>query len=65
MSTTTPQYRGLGWMNGWQSDPPEYRRCRDLGHALYEQNRDPSNHGFCRVFWCPICGYYFQVDSTG
>lgn len=53
-------YKDLGYMNGWKETPPEYDRCKKLGHPLKE-----DGIGRCLAeYSCPICKIKFKVDSS-
>lgn len=54
------EYKDLGYANGWKETPPEYDKCKKLGHPLKEEGI-----GRCLAeYSCPICKIKFKVDSS-
>jgi len=51
----------LGYMNGWGEEYPSiYLSCRKLEHPIHRKNI-----GRClNSYHCPICNYYYTVDSS-
>ncbi len=62
---TSKPRNDLGWAN---SDPSFFHRlaeCKLAGHDTGDENRDPSHHGYDRLYFCNTCGYEFHCDSSG
>jgi len=50
----------LGCMNGWLITPPVVNVCREAKHELVV-----TSLGRCyNEYYCPICGYRYQIDSS-
>jgi hypothetical protein len=57
--------KNLGWANGWHEDPPEYKKCRELGHVTNSADEGwVKNHGYDTVYRCEICDILWHVDSS-
>jgi hypothetical protein len=57
----TVKYRDLGYANSWGEPPEVVKRCQDLGHKL--EGEQVYN---CVVeHRCPVCKYYYRIDSSG
>jgi hypothetical protein len=59
------EWKNLGWQNGWQETPLIVQACREAGHTPVEVNCDQSMHGYEHHVSCPICKYFYRVDSSG
>ena len=52
--------KNLGWVNGWKEVPIEVKKCKELKH-----DREETTIGRCLTKKeCPICGYFYKVDSS-
>lgn len=51
----------LGYANGWGEKTPKIiEKCQKLEHKLFSENI-----GRClNRYSCPICSYYYVVDSS-
>jgi len=54
--------KNLGWANGWEETPPDVVKCNSLGHVLKDVK---SNWSCVTEKYCPICNYYYKIDSSG
>jgi len=59
-------FENFGVANGWQYVsngyvPEQVKECNRLGHK-----RKRTEIGRClHRIWCPICKYYYDIDSSG
>ena len=55
-------YKDLGVMNGWRTEPPEYTRCqRELKHRAIETQGPWTCYSYVR---CDVCQIKWEVDSS-
>jgi hypothetical protein len=53
--------KDLGYANGWQKTPEIVEHCQKKDHVV-----EGEVVGNCLVErWCPICDYYYRIDSSG
>ena len=58
MNTDKSKLKDLGVANGWKKTPDIVEKC--------EHPKEGRVIGNCFMeLWCPICGYIYQVDSSG
>lgn len=56
-------YKDLGWMNGWEKDPIEYKKCRAAKHEL--ENIHHDWYGLHNEVICHKCKLIWHYDSSG
>jgi hypothetical protein len=54
-------YRDLGYANGWKNTPDIVEKCRKKKHSISGVTVSNCLH----EYFCDICKYKYQVDSSG
>ena len=55
--------KDLGWMNGWKEVPVEVQNCT---HDWKSGKKTEADHRRCYTkVTCEVCGYYYEIDSSG
>ena len=56
----TKQPVSLGYMNGWQTDPPQFVECRKARHPVKTAKGGREIYEYT----CETCGITWLVDSS-
>jgi len=55
-------YKYLGWMSGWDKEPPEMEACYEAGHELTNIALNESRT--LNIYKCDKCKIFYKLDSS-
>jgi hypothetical protein len=57
----TPEYKNLGYANGWNGTPDEIVQCTEKKHIRLVES---DNYRCVTLYCCPECKIYWKIDSS-
>lgn len=58
-------YKNLGWVNNWKSQPEELKKCNELNHKLkHIDNSIFKGRGTDDIYICEECKILYHIDSS-